>query len=76
MQFIVEYTDTFGGEANYSWLRRKFIEIDPKASGIELQAAAKEAVDLVGRKGEWQVAGDTWCFRPRGAHTILMVFPK
>jgi len=27
MKFDVEYTDTFGGEANYSWVRRTVIEV-------------------------------------------------
>jgi hypothetical protein len=26
MKYAVEYTDTFAGEANYSWVRRAIIE--------------------------------------------------
>jgi len=27
MKFQIEYTDTFGGEANYAWARRAVIEV-------------------------------------------------
>jgi hypothetical protein len=31
-RYNVEYTDTFGGEANYSWCRRAVIEVRPEES--------------------------------------------
>jgi len=34
--YIVEMTDTFGGEANYSWVRRETIEADSHKQAITI----------------------------------------
>lgn len=43
--YDVEYTDTFGGEANYCWVRRAVIEVRPEAPDTWDTSAA-----TVGRK--------------------------
>lgn len=32
----IEHTDTFGGESNYSWLRRETIETDKELSDLAI----------------------------------------
>jgi len=72
MAYFAEYTDTFGGEANYSWVRRCYVESadNPKAA----MRKARAEFGLRGVKGD--ITGDfgdeVW-WVPRGCCTILMV---
>lgn len=65
--YSVEYTDTFGGEANYSWARRETItmpewthfkgwdgngRVQPKGYRRTLMRRAKAAVGLTGYRGQ------------------------
>lgn len=49
MRFQVEFTDTFGGEANYSWVKRAQFEAPDNASNSLLIRRAKKALGLVGK---------------------------
>lgn len=86
--YDVEYTDTFGGEANYSWVRRQRItvpewphfkgwdgngRIEPKGYKRELMRRAKAAVGLTGVRGSKADLGDTIEFRPYGMATVMFV---
>lgn len=87
-RYSVEYTDTFGGEANYSWVRRATITMPElthygydgatnyvRASRVynrELMRRAKAAVGLTGVRGE-SCNVDTREFRPYGSATVLFV---
>lgn len=44
----VEYTDTFAGEANYSWVRRAEFECDDMSDA----AIVRKAKDLIGIAGK------------------------
>lgn len=44
----VELTDTFGGEANYSWVRRDQLALPQDASRRSIITAAKAALGLTG----------------------------
>lgn len=77
--YEVEYTDTFGGEANYCWVKRATLE-SPFVGGISnqlatkrLKRAAKEAMGIGGVKGEWFDYGDSFEFRPRKLLTVLFI---
>lgn len=88
-KYLVEYTDTFGGEANYSWLRQAIIimpELDhygydgssgyAKANRVyqrELMRRAKAAVGLTGVKGETHDRRASYEFRPRRSNTVMFV---
>jgi hypothetical protein len=48
MKFRAELTDTFGGEANYSWVRRVEIEAPADISDLALVRRAKAALGLSG----------------------------
>ena len=49
--FDIEITDTFGGEANYSWVRRYQVK------ATSFKAAARKLAPLYGC-AEWRCTGD------------------
>jgi hypothetical protein len=85
----VEYTDTFGGEANYAWVRREVVTMPElthygydggtnytKANKVyerELMRKAKAAVGLTGVRGVTHWSGEIGEFRPYGMATILFI---
>lgn len=88
MKFNVEYTDTYGGEANYSWVGRTTVHMPEmthygydgsnygkirKTFDRELMRKAKAAVGLTGVKGTTHNQGDTIEFRPYRCCTVLFV---
>lgn len=84
-----EFTDTFGGEANYSWVQRGKIHMPElthygydggtnyaKANRTyqrELMKAAKAAVGLTGARGRTYHHGDCSEFRPYGCCVVLFI---
>lgn len=66
--FRVEYTDTFGGEANYSWCRRATVALPGKSTEAQLKRKAKRVLKLTGCPGRWHGIGE---FRPYGCCTVL-----
>jgi hypothetical protein len=72
-QFDCEYTDTFGGEANYSWVRRAEIAVPEHAPQRTVMRPAKAALGLTGCAGKTTSYGDTYEFRPAGSCTVLFV---
>ena len=91
MRFNVEYTDTFGGEANYCWVQRAIVDMPElthygydggtnyaKANRVfdrELMRKAKAAMGLTGVRGERADLGDTLEFRPYRSATVMFVSP-
>jgi len=87
--YKIEYTDTFGGEANYCWVKRAKIHMPEltdygydggtnygKANRIferELMRKAKAAMGLTGVRGKKESYGDSIVFRPYGYNTILFI---
>lgn len=74
MAYLVEYTDTYAGEPNYCWVRRRRINVSAEASMREVLRVARAAVGLTGVKGDvtaWY--GDEYHWVPRGMCTIMMV---
>lgn len=75
--FDVEYTDTFGGEANYCWVCRAEIAMPRKAgeraSRRALMRRAKAEMGLTGIRGKSSDYGDSMEFRPYGMATVLFV---
>lgn len=68
-----EYTDTFGGEANYAWVKRATFKTRAGASQREVMRAAKAALNLSGVPGRTESYGDAYTFRPYGICTVLFV---
>lgn len=78
---LVEYTDTFAGEANYCWVRRYTITMPElthyaKANKVyarELMRRAKALCGLTGVRGKTWWHGDEAEFRPYGMNTIMFI---
>ena len=84
-----EYTDTFSGEANYSWVRRGTVTMPElthygfdgssgyvRANRIyerELVKRAKAAVGLTGIRGRTYHCGAFIEFRPYRMNTVLFI---
>lgn len=49
MKFDCELTDTFAGEANYSWVKRAQFEASDNAKQSLLVRRAKKALGIIGR---------------------------
>lgn len=69
----VEYTDTFGGEANYSWVDRATLTLPVGISDRAIMRRAKAAVGLTGYRGRTDNFGDSIDFRPYGMCTVMFV---
>jgi hypothetical protein len=89
--YSVEYTDTFAGEANYSWVNRKTVVMPDlthygydgthyakpaKVFDRELMRKAKAAVGLTGVRGTVYRHGDEIEFRPYRSATVLFISYK
>jgi hypothetical protein len=72
-RFDVEYTDTFGGEANYCWVKRETIEVSRGAKRPTIVRAAKLALGLTGVRCRVTDFGDMIEIRPRDYCTVAFV---
>ena len=70
-----EYTDTFCGEANYSWVRRATFTAPQNASDLAVMRAAKRALDLSGIRCRVDRMGEGWELRPYGSATVAFILP-
>jgi len=87
--YKIEHTDTFGGEANYSWVRRTFITMPElthygydggygyakanKTYERELMRKAKAAMGLTGVRGTVERWGEIIAFRPYKSASIMFI---
>lgn len=71
--YNVEYADTFGGEANYSWVRRETVEAPGNVTQRELMRRAKAVIGLTGARGRTGSYGDMIEFRPYRSCTVMFV---
>lgn len=69
--YTAELTDTFGGEANYSWVRRA--TIPATESRRALMRRAKAALGLSGVRGRVYDYGEMIEFRPYRSCTVLFI---
>ena len=70
-----ELTDTFGGEANYSWVRRGVIETKPGEDYSDLAAVrrVKKALGWSGLRCRVSNFGDVIDMRPQGMAQVCFV---
>ena len=89
MIYAIEITDTFGGEANYSWVRRHSFDVPElthygydgsqgyaKARDAQRREIVRKAKALAGWTGtrcEVAEVGDMIEIRPRGACLVAFV---
>ena len=67
----VEYTDTFGGEANYCWVKRATLTLPVGISDRAIMRRAKAAMGLTGMRGRTESQGDGFRFVPYGSCTVM-----
>jgi hypothetical protein len=73
--FKVEVTDTFGGEANYSWVNRFEVDYLKTNSRLAIVRAAKKAAGWAGLRCQTSDFGDTIEVRQVGRnHPLLVMF--
>jgi hypothetical protein len=72
MKYMVEYTDLFCGEANYSWVIRKEFECEDEKKIVRM---AKEEIEMTGVKCDRNDFGDLIELRPRGYNSIIFILP-
>lgn len=72
MSMHYEYTDTFGGEANYSWVKRG--DLPGELTDLQAMRRAKAAVGLAGVRGRTHKYGGQIEFRPYRSATVLFVY--
>ncbi len=69
----VELTDTCGGEANYSWVRRRQFSIKRDASNASIVRRAKSELGIAGIRCARFDRGDMIELRPRGSCTVAFI---
>ena len=74
-QIQYEVTDTFGGEANYSWVRRGTAPSKEGENFSDLAAVrrVKKAIGWKGVRCAMITDGDTITLRPRGMHQVCFI---
>ena len=71
MENNIEVTDTFGGEANYSWVCRYHLS----CKGLTDRQIIRRAKKLAGWNGmrcDVESYGDSWTLRPRKGVCVVM----
>ena len=76
MKFDIEITDTFGGEANYSWVRRHSLDAPEKITNLALVRRAKKKAEWSGIRCKVSRCGDTIEIRPVGMCCVLFIVPS
>lgn len=74
MKFQIEWTDTFCGEANYSWVKRATFDAPEHATRATLIRRGKHALDLTSRHRASEYS-DTIQLDFIGEHTRAFITP-
>jgi hypothetical protein len=69
----VEYTDTFGGEANYAWVVRQEFRADENAPRATLVRKAKRMLGMSGIPAKVEQWYDGYRLTPRGMNTVAFI---
>jgi len=73
IQVYFEMTDTFGGEANYSWVCRHTETARDNVSDIALVRRAKKWAGWSGFRARVENLGDTIAIYPAGLCQVLFI---
>ena len=71
-QYRYEYTDTFGGEVNYSWVRRGKVEAKSELAAVR---KIKAILGLSCVKCQREDSGHMLNLKPIGSCTIVIITP-
>ena len=73
MKVNVEVTDTFGGEANYSWVRRYSFEVPDAMGRGSIVRRAKKEIGWNGKRCLRAEIGETTELRPYGECVVAFI---
>ena len=71
--WTAEITDTFGGEANYSWVNRAEFTLPATATRRQIVSAGKKALGYNGIKCDTYDLDVMYELRPRGECTVIFI---
>lgn len=71
MSWVVEHTDTYGGEANYCWVRH--LRLPTGLTDRQIVRQAKAFAGLTGVRAQTMGFGDGFEIRPYGICQIVFV---
>jgi len=75
MKLNFEHTDTFGGESNYSWLRKESLIVNDNISDLAIVRKAKAWAGITGFKCKVEKLGEMIAIYPKGlCHVIFITF--
>ena len=74
--WTAEYTDTFGGEANYCWVKRATFELPLTANRRQIVSAGKAALGLTGVRCRTSDYSEGYELRPIGSCTVAFILPS
>lgn len=69
----VEVTDTFSGEANYSWVRRYAVPVADDIKDVTAVRIAKAIAGWSGTRCDTSRMGDGFELRPRGQCVVMFI---
>lgn len=69
----VEVTDTFAGEANYSWVKRYEVRGLENKSDLAIVRHVKRLIGWNGHRCDTDTSGDQITTRPRGEHQVCFI---
>lgn len=73
MKVNVEVTDTFNGEANYCWVKRKELELTDTLSNYAVVRRVKKEIGWSGQRCLTVDYGDTIELRPYGVCQVAFI---
>ena len=73
MKIKVEVTDTFGNEANYSWVRRFNVDAPDSLSNYSVVRRAKKEIGWAGKRCLTTNYGDSMELRPYGECQVAFI---
>lgn len=75
MKINFEMTDTFGGESNYSWVRRESFNAPDNTSNRAIVRRAKQWADISGVRSRVENYGDMISIWPNDrCHVVFVTF--
>ena len=72
MKAYAEMTDTYGGEANYCWVRRAECDADG-ASDLAIVRRIKRQLGIEGVRCTRETCGETIVLKPVGACVVVFI---